>query len=72
MDGQVSVRVDEPCQIDGLTVETFAGDAADDDVDNNYNDDDDAAAVDNDDDGDGKGNGDDEENGDGNEACQID
>ena len=36
MDGQVSVRVDEACQIDGLTVETFAVDAAD-DADNNDN-----------------------------------
>ena len=39
MDGQVSVHVDEPCQIDGLTVETFAVDAAADDVDNDNNDD---------------------------------
>ena len=37
MDGQVSVHVDEPCQIDGLTVETFAVDAAADDADNNDN-----------------------------------
>ena len=66
MDGQVSVRVDEPCQIDGLTVETFASDAAADDDDNNYNDDgnddDDAAAVDDEYDGDGDGDDYDEDN----------
>ena len=77
MDGQVSVRVDEPCQIDGLTVETFAGDVAADDADNNDNDagndddDDDDDAADNDDDDDGD-DYDKDNAGDGDEACQID